>query len=190
MSVDVTPGLGELQKLDRKAADGLSGVYGSIAHTVNEIEEHLHSPARWLGKSADQSGDDWAADNLTPFQAISGNGDYGSDADDEAKVLGPDDTPLFNGSAYFDMHRMLVSGASSTTPYKLRIIYGTGTMADAITAGQYSEVMFTIVASSRRTPIELQMDRVAVGSKVWVQAKNATDDATADFFVEVHEYEG
>ena len=48
----------------------------------------------------------------------------------------------------------------------------------------------TVNASTRQVPIVIQMPRVAVASKVWVQAKNATDNATVDFFVGMHFYEG
>ena len=39
-------------------------------------------------------------------------------------------------------------------------------------------------------PIDVRMPRIACGSKVWVQAKNATDNATIDFFCGGHEYPG
>lgn len=177
-------------ELDDVAIDGLDATPESVGYRLDEIETHFHSRERWVGKSADQSGDDWAADNLTAFQCISGNGDYGGDANDEAKVLGADDTPIISGMVYFDLHRVLVSDASSITPYKIRIVYGTGTMAAAITAGQYTEVMMTPVASVRRSPIDVPLPRQLAGTKVWMQCKNATNNATLDFFVGVHEYEG
>ena len=77
--------------------------------TTVHHDEHFHTRERWFGISGDQSGDDWAlAAGLTPFQAISGNGVFGADANDEAKVLGTDDTPAITNKQFFDMHRILV----------------------------------------------------------------------------------
>lgn len=184
----------EADKIDGAAVDGLAGTKDSLAYKVNEIEKHFHTRERWFGKRADQSGDNWGEDNLTPFRAISGNGVYGADANDEAKICGADDTPIFAGSAYMDMHRILVVATSIDTHWKIRVIYGTGTMADAITAGQYSEIMVKFDSvnpqQSAGVPIEVRMPRVAAGTKIWAQAKSATDNATIDFFAGGHEYSG
>lgn len=180
--------------LDDVVVGGLTGTEDSLAYRIAEIARHFHGPERWFGKSADQSEDDWAADTLTPFRAISGDGDYGADANDEAKVLGEDDTPVQAGRVYFDMHRVLVVGVSVNTEYKLRFIWGTGTMAAAITAGQYTEVLVKFDATnpqqSAGIPFDLRIRRLAAGTQVWCQAKNATDNATIDFYIGLHEYEG
>jgi hypothetical protein len=164
----------------------------TIEEEVKEVEEHIHTRERWFGKSADQSGNDWALDGLTPYQAISGNNAYGSDADDEAKVLGTDDTPVITGMTVFDLHRVLVVHVSQDSVYKMRFVYGTGTMAAAISAGQTSEIMVKFDAAnpqqSAGIPFEVKMPRLAVDTKVWCQAWNATDDATVDFFIGLHEY--
>lgn len=184
---------GDIDKIDSQATEGLDGTSNSLAYRVHEIEKHFHSREIWYGISSDQSGDDWAADNLNPYQAISGNGDYGSDPNDEAKVLGPDDTPVFTGMVKYDLHRLLIVDASSTSQYKIRIVYGTGTMADAITAEQYTEVMVKedpALFGGSGQPLEIQMPRQDVGTKIWIQCKNATNNATIDFFVGLHEYQG
>lgn len=187
-------GVADSQKIDSFQVDGLTGVKDSLAYKVNEIERHIHSRGRWCGISGDQSGNDWCADTLSPFQAISGANAYGSDANDEAKVLGTADTPIISGSAKFDLHRFLIVDVSADTPYKLRLVYGAGTMADAITALQYTEVMVmsdvTNPQRSSGTPFTLQVGRLDAGTKVWVQAWNVTDNATIDFLIEIHEYEG
>lgn len=178
---------------------GLSGGIAVIDTNVDStlaeteiIEIHIHSRERWFGKLAVQTATDWAENNLSPYRAISGNNTYGSDANDEAQVLGTADTPIFVGSTRYDMHRIFVVAASSDTVYKLRFVYGSGTMADAITAGQYSTTMIKIdpaVQSSPSVAHEIQLPRGTCGAtKVWVQAWNATDNATIDFFVGVHEY--
>ena len=46
-----------------------------------------------------------------------------------------------------------------------------------------------IQEAKKGVPVSLRMPRLDSGvDKVWVQAKNATNDATIDFFVGVHEY--
>ena len=173
--------------------DALQVVTDSILDEVIEIEHHIHTRERWFGQSVDQSGNDWAADNLTPLDVISGNNAYGGDADDEAKVLGTADTPVIAGMTKFDLHRFLVVGVSQNSVYKFRVVWGTGTMADAITAGQTSEFMVKFDAAnpqqSAGIPFEVKMTRLDAGTKVWVQTWNATDNATASFFVGLHEYE-
>lgn len=157
---------------------------------LTTIQSSIYNTEAWVGKSADQSGDDWGADTLTVFQATSGSGDYGADADDEAKVIGADDTPIITGNILFNLCSILIIAASATTQYKLRIVYGTGTMAAAITAEQYSEVM-TVANPAATTatgvPINVKMPRLSSGTKVWVQCKNATDNATIDFFAGLYE---
>lgn len=162
-----------------------------VLHIVTEIERHVHSPAVWFGKSADQSGNNWAADTLTPYQAISGDGDYGADADDEALVIGSDDTPTSVGFEEFDIRRILIDGVSASSVYKLRICWGTGTLAAAVLAGQCSEFQLkddNVGNVEADFPVDLQMPQLDAGTKVWIQCKNATDDATVDFFVGLHEY--
>ncbi|GAH24608.1 unnamed protein product, partial [marine sediment metagenome] len=52
----------------------------------------LYNRECWKGKRATQTATEWAASVLTPFRAISGPNSYGTDTDDEAKVLGTADT--------------------------------------------------------------------------------------------------
>jgi hypothetical protein len=178
-------------KIDGAATDGLTGTANSLAYRVHEIERHFHSRERWFGKKAVQTATDWADDTLNPYVAISGNNAYGTDANDAALVFGTDDTPVIAGSAKFDLSQINVVNSNSTSPWKLRIIYGTGTMADAITAGQYSCTMVQVASAAGRmgtTPV--RMPRCANDTQVWVQAWNATDNATISFFVAMHEYDG
>lgn len=184
-----------IKKIDSLATDGLAGVSNSLAYRVHEIEKHFHSFERWLGKSADQSGNDWALeDSLTEFQAVSGTGAYGADADDEAKVIGTDDAALETGGVKFDLHRIFFKELSNDTPFIIRVVWGIGTMADAITAGQYTTAMAQNNPAGNKaggSPINIMMPRKTWGTdKIWVQAKNATNNATVDFFVGVHEYIG
>jgi hypothetical protein len=154
---------------------------------------HHHNRERWFGKAADQSGDDWAADRLVAYQAISGNGVYGADPGDEAKLLGRNDTPVLAGKTKFDLHRILLVNVSSSTEYKLRLAYGGGTLAEATAAGDYTELMVKFdplaPAQSAGMPFNLQMPKLDASTKVWCQCWNATDNATVDFYVGLHEYD-
>lgn len=155
-------------------------------------DEHFMNRERWFGISGDQSGNDWALEaGLTPFQAISGNGVFGADGNDEAKVIGTDDTPITAGKNFYMLHKLLVLDASVATVYLLRIVYGSDTMANNEAAGQYSDVGFIRESGvGRGAPIELKMVMLRVGTdKVWIRAKNATDNATIDFLVGLHEHD-
>jgi len=182
-----------LDKIDNKASLGLAGTSNSLAYRVEEIEKHFHSRERWLGLHASPTGTNWADDVLTPFVAISGAGVYGAGASDEALVLGTDDTPVISGMTKFDVHRILVTDVDHDTPYKLRLVYGTGTMDAAVTAGQTSEFMVQFDATnpqlSAGIPVEVMMPRGTCGvTKIWIQARNATDNSEIDFLVGIHEY--
>lgn len=185
----------QLEKIDRLATQGLVGVVDSLAYRIEEIEKHFHNLERWVGKKGVQTATDWADDVLTPFVAISGSGVYGADTDDEALVIGVDNTPIISGMVMFDFHRLLITDVGHNTPYKLRIVHGSGTMAAAISAKQFSEVMVLFDASnpqiSAGIPVEVMMPRLICGTdKVWVQAWNASDDSTVSFLAGLHEYEG
>ncbi len=160
----------------------------NLPRDIEEHDEHFHNRERWFGKSADQSGNDWAVPSgLTAFRAISGNSDFGGDADDEALLLGTADTPVIAGQTLFDMHRIMVDAASHANPWVLRTIWGTGTMADAETAGQYSDVMVT--EARKGSPTDIRILRLDAGvDKVWMRAKSGTDNGTIDFFVGAHGY--
>jgi hypothetical protein len=158
--------------------------------TLLEHDEHFHNTEYWFGKSADQSGNNWGTrDLLTPYQAISGNNDFGSDLNDEAKVLGSDDTPVVAGKNEIDIRRILIVDCSAITPYFIRLVHGTGTFAAAVAAGQYTTAMYIKEsAAGRGSPFDIIQLKIPAGHKVWVSIKNATDNATLDFYVGVHEY--
>ena len=160
----------------------------TIEQEAYEIEHHLHNRERWFGISADQSGNEWGLlAGLAPYRAISGAGAFGADADDEAKVIGTDDTPHITGMTKFDFHRIMITASSKTSDWVLRLICGTGTMAEAEAAGQYSDVM--VQEARKGLPVSIMMPRGDAGeTKCWLRAKNATDNATIDFFIGVHEY--
>lgn len=180
-------------KIDGAPTEGLSGAMDSLAYRIEEIEKHHHNVERWLGKKTVQTATEWAADTLTPFQAISGANTYGADPDDEAQVFGTADTPI-NGDVKFDPFRILVINLSEDTVWKLRMVYGSGTMAAAITAEQFSEIMVVNQVAGSKSgglPVRFRMPRLNSGvDQVWLQAWNATDNATCDFFAGTHGYIG
>lgn len=167
----------------------LSSVADDINEETYETEHHLHNRERWFGKLGVQTATDWGDEaSLTPYRAISGNNDFGSDPNDEAQVLGTDDTPATAGMTRFDAHRIVVEAASNANPYVLRVIYGSGTMAASESAGQYSDIILTDARKGQ--PTSIIMPRRTCGTdKVWIRAKNGTDNATIDFFFGIHEYE-
>ena len=192
----------DTNKIDSLATNGLAGVSNSLAYRVHEIEKHFHNAERWYGISADQSGvNPWAtslstAAMRTSFRTISGSAAYGADASDEAQVWGLNDTLSVAGvvQTKLDFHQIFITASSVTTIWYIRIIWGTGTMADSITAGQYSE--FPVVADAAQNGsidviMPIMMPRITIGThKVWIQGKNATDNATFDFLVGMHGYQG
>lgn len=185
-------------KIDGAAVSGLTGTANSLAYKVHEIERHFHGRERWFGKLAVQTATDWADNNIvTPYRCISGANAYGVDANDEALVVGTADTPaivVVPAMVRYDLHRIFIVASSSETVWKLQLIYGTGTMADAIAASQFSTFMLKVdaaAASSPALPMDVMMPRGTCGStKVWMRGWNATNNATIDFYVGWHEYEG
>lgn len=190
----------EIQKIDKAATLGLAGTANSLAYRVHEIERHFHNYERWYGKTADQSGvNPWAlsvstAGMPTSYQAKSGSATYGADANDEAQVWGLYDTLSVGGVSQtkLDIHQILFRAASTTTLNVIRIVYGTGTLADAITADQFSTYPVLLDAAQNGSidmVIDIMMPRITIGThKVWIQTKNATDNATIDFLVGIHGY--
>jgi hypothetical protein len=183
----------ETVKIDKGTVSGLLGVNNSLAYKVHEIEKHFHNQEMWIGKNGAQADNIWAALNvLTPYGAISGASTWGADANDEALVWGTANTS--GALVKMDFHRFLITDLSVDTPYIFRIIYGSGTMADAITAVQYSTVMVQNNPTGNKaggSPIDIMMPRITIGTdKVWVQVMCATNNATASFFCGGHGYVG
>lgn len=162
--------------------------------TAQHIRQGIEGRLRWYGIRAPQTPTQWATEaRVTPFRAISGNNDFGTDANDEALVFGSADTPLIAGLPFFSVRNMLVYRLSDLSPYVVRFIYGTGTMAAAEAAGQYSDMMFQNISISplvlSAPCIPLQCPTQASGVQVWARTKNANNNAWIDFFVAAHAHE-
>jgi len=172
--------------LDELAAANLPADVAANYDATIEHDEHFHTLERWFGKSADQSGTNWATEvSLTTFQATSGVGVFGT----AIKVVGSTDTPVVAGKAQFDAHTIFVQSTQAATIYILRFIWGTGDNADVEeAAGRYSDSPYMReAANGRGAPVDHRMPRLAVGTKVWVKTKNAAAQ-TIDFYVGLHEY--
>ena len=183
-------------KIDDAATNGLTGTSNSLAYRVHEIERHIHGRSRWLGKhAAPTPGVIEANDNMTPFTVTSGVAadTYGS----EVCILGTSDTPRMTSNVKFDLHEMLITGVTvDAHTHKFRFIWilASETVADAITAGQYTEVMGKVDAaagSGGDIVISVSIPRIATGKKVYIQSKDTHVAAiTTSFFIGLHEYEG
>jgi len=177
-------------KIDNVAVKGLLGVHNSLAYKVHEIEKHVHGRARRWGALASPDETNAIEANVTrPFVAVSGDNAWGT----AIPIVGSADVPVpSDQAAYVDLHHILISEVDHATAYRLRVIYGTGTSGDAVTAEQWTEFMFYSGTGPKSTPtaLEIMMPRVAVGSKCWVQVWNATNTSEVDFYIGCHGYPG
>ena len=164
-----------------------------ILSTVQDLDARVATCQRSFGKSADQSGNNWAeAAGLTAYRCISGAGDYGADTNDEAKVFGVLDTPACEAARSLIFAGGLLVDISSTTPYILRVVYGSGssTLATAVLANQYIEVPVkfdSVPAATVGLFFSIPCIAIPSGSRVWAQCKNATNNATLDFLIMIQE---
>lgn len=169
-----------------------AGALTDIAEDIEYAEEHVHHKNRWYGKKASQSSTLWGVSLSTGlsliYRAISGAGVYGADANDEAQVLGSGDV-VDATWVQLDINEILITANSSSTLYLNRIVWGSGTLADAVTAGQYSEFPYSRANSdTTRIVRNINTPLIAAGTKIWLQTMNATDNATIDFVVGIHGY--
>lgn len=161
----------------------------AIEAVAEEIEHHFHTKARWFGKLGSQTGTDWADNTLAPYRVISGANTYGAGASDHALVFGTADT-VIAGQTKYDPDAIMVVASNSVSPWKLRFVWGTTTMAQGITDGNWTETMVQVASSSSRLAKEyIRCPRLTIGTdQLWCQGWNATDDATLDFLIGIHGY--
>lgn len=169
----------------------LAGRLRRLRAEVKKIEQHFHNSERWWGAVAVPDETNAIDANVgRPFAATSGNDDWGT----AIPVVGTADNAGVTGlSTEFDPHEILVTDLDDdTTPWRIRLIYGTGTSADAITAGQWSERMIesNAVPGNRAggTPVDFKMIILDVGTKIWAQAWNDTNGEVLSFFLGCHGY--
>ena len=188
----ITTIAGHTIKIDSAAASGLSGTANSLAYHVGEIERHFHSRERWFGQAASANGEIHVADSIqtssTAFRIDGGNDTWGA----WVQVLGSSDTPAIAGNLYYDPHQIIVTAVERANAVYL-ISISQGASGDAgYTAGNYSEFVIQLTATTPRGfPLDIQSRRVAVGTKAWARCKCiGQNTGTLDFFYGIHEYEG
>ena len=183
----------EIDKIDNAATDGLAGVSNSLAYRVMELERHFHNRERWWGALAGPDETNAIEANVNrPFAAASGVNTWGT----AIPICGTDDDPTpGDGDTKFDVHRVLITDLDDdTTPWRLRLIWGTGTSGDAIAADQWTEIIVqsNAVPGNRAgaSPADVIMRREDVGVKIWAQVWNVNNGEILSFFYGVHGYEG
>lgn len=153
-------------------------------------DQHFHNVSRSWGAVAVPDETNAIESNVdNPFVATSGNNTWGA----AIPILGTADNPVLDGMDEFDCREILVTDLDSdTTPWKFRIIWGTGTSGDAITAEQWTEEMVTTnaVPGNRAggTSVSIRMPHLDVGIKLWAQAWNDTLNEALSFFWAAHGY--
>ena len=157
------------------------------------IKQTISKKVRWYGKLNPQTATKWCdGATLNPFVAVSGNNAWGAGE----QMFGADDvlTELGAGLVAMGMNVFLPIANTSSTTSRLRFIWGTGTMADAITANQYDELMYhKQAANAVFTPRNLWGAVIpffiaGLPVKVWVQHWNLTNATTISFFIGVNGY--
>ena len=166
---------------------------GRIAKIIEETDEtvqHIHNVSRSWGAVAVPDETNAIESNVTrPFAVESGNDTWG----DAVPILGTGDNPVLDGMTVFDCRKILITSLDDdTTPWKFRIIWGTGTSGDAITAEQWTEEMAqtNAVPGNRAGAIAITilMPQLAIGTKLWAQSWNDTNGEILSFFWEAHGY--
>ena len=158
--------------------------------TADEIDQHFHNIERWWGSTgADDETNAIAATVTVPYSAASGDDTWGT----AIPICGTGDNPVLDSMTEFDAHRLIVvSLDDQTDAWRVRIIWGSGTSGDAITAEQWSEmiVISNAVPGNRAggVPIEVRMIPVDVGTKLWAQSWNDTLDEVLQFYWGAHGY--
>lgn len=161
-----------------------------ILEEAEEIDHHFHNVERWWGATGAPDETNAIDANVNrPFVVASGNNDWGT----AIPIKGTADNPVLGTMTTFDAHRILVTDLDDdTTPWRLRLIWGTGTSGAAITAGQWSEVMVVTnaVPGNRAggAPADIRMPPVALAMKLWAQAWNDTNLEELSFFWGAHGY--
>ena len=177
--------------------------YAAVSRETLYAEEHVHNKVRWYTKKAAPSATAWAdpldAHLANPWICTSGLATWGVDGShdpegapsDEAFLFGTADTLIEIGTGLKegDFDQILILANTSATVYLIRFIWGTGTMADAITAKQYTTFpYFRAAADNVRKIQDVKTPLIGISNKIWAQCQNATDNATITFVVGVHGY--
>jgi len=173
-------------KIDDLATAGLTGVYGSLAHRIAEVERHIHGYRRCFGLAAVPAAETHRADEPAPFVIDAGNDTWG----DWVQIFGSSDTP--SGWLYFDPHKLSITAVeTANVTYFIQIAAGTSGAA-GLAAGTFSDMVFTPQSvNGRPAAIEIGIARQAAATKVWARnLARGENTATLSFYLEMHGYEG
>lgn len=158
---------------------GLLSTKDSLAYRVAEIERHIHNAEMWYGKA---TGDTYLdPTSLAEWQVEAKDNGYTGIA---IQISNGDELSC----AYFDLHEILITATTAANKVqKIQILYGTGGVGGAAVA---TEIAFFVPAAGKSTAIEMMMHRIPCNSKMWVLAHSETNNATIDFIVGIHTYDG
>jgi len=158
---------------------------------IQEVEHHIHNREKWLGLAAIPVAETHRADRMQntiqPFQLVSGNNVFGA----WLQILGSSDTPIQSGKIKFDLHRILITQASSTRPFIIQIVSGeSAEIAAKLLIEDFWEFPFIAVTGVNDSNInEIIFSRAAVGTKLWARCCDIGGNGTnISFYFGIHEY--
>jgi hypothetical protein len=180
----------QTDRIDNLATDGLVGVGNSLAYRVHEIEKHFHSIERWYGSDGDNTMS--TANNLTPWTLATDSSSantYGTEVQFAAinDVLNSD---MGITVVKFDIHRVaVVESTLNDSTFMVQIWAGTGVFGDATLKTEFPYRTGGNAAEAQ--PINVQMGRTAVATKLWARAKCATaSEQSLQLLIGIHAYAG
>nr|AKH47534.1 hypothetical protein [uncultured marine virus] len=191
--------------IDGIATNGLSGVNNSLAYRVHEVEKHFHSPEFTIGEPETRNAeiDCFSEASVKPFKIDAGDGTAGAGSQQWTEaygtplcVIGTGYTSFYGSNVKFDAGTIQIHTVQSTIDkviQRVQIIWGTGTVGDAITAKQFtSKTLDADDGGGKNAPIDFKMPRGVIGTtKVWVRLwVDNVNTGTMDFFITLHEYIG
>jgi len=155
---------------------------------------HITTAVRWVGEHAIRNAeiDCGATGTMAVFQNTAGNDTWSATP---LCLIGTGDGPFMAGNTHAHVHMMLVTDvavAADTDLHYVRVIYGTGTVADAITAGQFTEVQFVPERGAAHSLVPFQLPPLAYGTgQLWLSHwVGGTNAPTMDFRIGLHECAG
>jgi hypothetical protein len=145
-----------------------------------------------FGKAAVPTATHWGDKySIVPYIATSGNGDFGTDPNDEALLIGSSDTPTQLNKTKFIISRISMSYVTANSQYIIMLLYGTGTMAEAEMAEQFTTMNFR--RSQPGVPecninLDIVMPLLNVGTKVWMKVKGAYNNSQIYSLIDIIEF--
>ena len=174
----------------------INGAWQPLEHIdkeVTEVEHHLHNRERWIGEHGARNleVDCGATGTMAVFQSTAGDDAWSATP---LCLIGTGDGPFITGMTKYDAHYIIITDVAVAADVKrhyCRLVYGTGTVGDAITAGQFTEFRFTPERGKAHTPIPIICPRITYGTeKLWITHwVDGVTNPTMDFTIGVHEYE-